>query len=122
MPKNKVRKRKNKNGVYRPVSPVTRRRRDADFEIGLFGALKILEDAKKVPFMEIERPTVGVYRDNLDVEHDVIEVSERELDGNFSVTIQNDELGQHKTDAYGWFVRLVGMDYQRKTNMDNGGG
>ncbi len=76
-------------------------------------ALKDINNAKKIPFTNIERPDVGTYKDFLGHFNKVIEVSERQEDGNFFVKIDDVMLGSNKVDAHGWHLRLTNMEYQQ---------
>jgi hypothetical protein len=101
MPRKKTRKRK-----IQKISNVK-------MSMVLLDTLKQINNAKKIPFANIERPDLGTYKDFLGHFNKVIEVSERQENGNFFVKIDDAELGRHKTDAHGWHVRLTGMEYQK---------
>jgi hypothetical protein len=79
----------------------------------LLDTLKQINNAKKIPFFDIERPNVGIYKDFLEHFNTVIEVSERQENGNFFVKMDEAKLGIHEVDAHGWYARLTGMEYQQ---------
>ena len=105
--------RKKHNTRKRKSSKTNQKMLSINMSLLLSDALKDIKNAKKIPFANIERPDVGTYKDFLGNFNKVIEVSERQDDGNFFVKIDDVMLGSNEVDAHGWYLRLTNMEYQK---------